>query len=1157
MFNFRYAGAASLLFTCVCAGLLYGQETRGTILGRVQDPSGAIIEGAKVSATNVATGVTVAAESGTTGDFLLPFLLPGTYSLTAHQQGFKQVSRTGIVVRLNEKVTVNVALELGLTTEKVSVVAESPLLQVATAVAGEVIDNKRISELPLKDGNPIMLASLAPGVTNLTSGGMGRSRPFDNISVSSVSVNGAASLSNDFTMDGAPNTTQDRIGFVPPGDMVQEFKIVSAAFDATVGYTPGAVINVSLKSGTNQIHGTTYFFNQNTAFNANTFFNNRDGKDRIPTYLDRWGVSAGGPILLPKIYNGRNRTFWQYGYEALWDGTPESPALLTVPTDSEKRGDFSQLLALGPQYQIYDPATIQPNGNGTFTRQPFPGNIIPSNRLSPVAAKLAELWSPPNTAGTADGSNNYNDPGYVTDRYYSHLMRFDHAINDKHRFFVRVSWNKNVNVYEKRFNDANGANFFRWNKGLAIDDVYVFSPKLLLNVRYGFNRFRETNDPLSRAFDPASFGFASGFIDQVRKIDPARVTLPEIAVAGYAPLGNQGFYTIRPEVHDLTVLMTQTVGSHTLRYGWGGRLYRQNDFDFGRPSGSLAFGTDWTRGPLNTSGSSPIGQGLASFLVGLPTGGSMAVNDTSAQQSTVWSLYLQDDWKVTAKLTLNLGIRYEYETPITERFNRSVRGFDFETPIPIEAAVRANYASNPIPQVPVSQFRAVGGLQFANVNGQPRTLWNADKNNFLPRIGFAYALGSTMAIRGGYGIFFDQLGLSRRRINATGFSRSTDLVPSLDNGQTFSASIANPFPGGFDLPVGAGLGLMTSAGQGISFFQSNLVNPYTQRWELSVQRTVGRNSVVEVMYVGNRGTKLRMSRNLDAVPEAYFSRSPVRDQAAIDFQGAAVANPFYPLLPRTGLAGTTVPRSQLLRPYPQFTSVSTQNNQGYSWYHALQARLERRFSGGITLNAAFTHSKLMEATGLLNEFDAVPERVISASDRPNRLAVSGIYELPFGRGRRFLASTSSIVNHLASGWQFSGLYEWQSGAALGFGNAIFIGDVKEIPLPISERTWSRWFNTDAGFERNGGRQLGANVRFLPSRFSGLRSDGVSNIDASIIKNTYITESVRVQLRAEFINAMNHTQFAAPNTSPTSGAFGQVSAISRLPRVIQFGLKVLF
>jgi len=404
---------------------------------------------------------------------------------------------------------------------------------------------------------------------------------------------------------------------------------------------------------------------------------------------------------------------------------------------------------------------------------------------------------------------------------------------------ARFSWNKNVNVYEKRFNDANGANFFRWNKGVAIDDVYVFSPGLLLNVRYGFNRFRETNDPLSRGFAPADFGFSSSFLDQIRAIDPQRVTLPEINVGGFASLGNQGFYTIRPEVHDLNALLTHTVGSHTLRYGWGGRLYRENDFDFGKPSGSLNFGTEWTRGPLNTSGSAPLGQEFASFLLGVPTGGSMSINDTSAQQSTIWSLYLQDDWKATSRLTFNLGIRYEYETPVTERFNRSVRSFDFTAALPIDAAVRANYAQNPIAQVPVSQFRAAGGYTFPSVNGEPRTLWNVDKNNFMPRIGFAYALGKTMAVRGGYGIFFDQLGLARRRINATGFSRSTDLVPSLDNGQSFTALIGNPFPGGFDQPVGSGLGVMTSAGQNISFFDPKIVNPYTQRWELSVQRSVG------------------------------------------------------------------------------------------------------------------------------------------------------------------------------------------------------------------------------------------------------------------------------------------------------------------------------
>jgi hypothetical protein len=320
---------------------------------------------------------------------------------------------------------------------------------------------------------------------------------------------------------------------------------------------------------------------------------------------------------------------------------------------------------------------------------------------------------------------------------------------------------------------------------------------------------------------------------------------------------------------------------------------------------------------------------------------------------------------------------------------------------------------------------------------------------------------------------------------------------------------------------------------------------------------VTRNAVFEVLYVGNRGTNLRANRNYAAVPAQYFSTSPFRDQGAIDFQNGAVPNPFYPLLPRTGLAGTTVSRAQLLRPFPQFTSLRADTNQGYSWYHALQARFERRFASGISFNASFTQSKLMEAIAYLNEFDGLPERAISNSDRPTRLALSSVYELPFGRGRRFLTGVPKALDYLASGWQFSGIYEFQSGQPLGFGNAIFIGNIQDVRLPVSEREWFRWFNTEAGFERNGARQLGANVRTLPSRFSGLRTDYINNFDLSIIKNTRIGEALNAQLRCEFINALNRTQFGGPNTSPTSGAFGQVSSISRLPRVIQFGLKLIF
>jgi hypothetical protein len=476
---------------------------------------------------------------------------------------------------------------------------------------------------------------------------------------------------------------------------------------------------------------------------------------------------------------------------------------------------------------------------------------------------------------------------------------------------------------------------------------------------------------------------------------------------------------------------------------------------------------------------------------------------------------------------------------------------------PIEAQALANYAQRPIPEVPASQFKAKGGLLFAGVGGNPRTLWKTSKTNFMPRIGFAYSITPRTVLRGGFGIYFEPIGVTYVNVNQTGFNRSTSLVASLDNGQTYVASLTNPFPTGLLRPQGVAGGLSTALGQGISFFNDNLGYPYMQRWQFAVQRQLPGNNLIEVSYVGNRGTRMRISRNFSVTPRQYLSTLPVRDQATIDFLSAQVANPFYPLLPGTGLASSNVSRAQLLVAYPQFTGVSTEVNQGYSWYHSLQVRYEKRMSAGLTGSLSYTWSKMMQGITYRNATDPTPEEVISDQDRTHRLALTWLYELPFGRRKHWGNSANKALSAMISGWQVQGVHTAQSGGALGFGNAIFNGDLKAIDIPDSKRTVERWFNVDAGFERNSSRALASNVQTFSSRFNGIRADGVNNWDMSVIKNTEIKEGVRLQFRAEAINALNHAQFTAPNTTPTSSAFGTVTNEFSWPRVIQFGLKLLF
>lgn len=427
----------------------------------------------------------------------------------------------------------------------------------------------------------------------------------------------------------------------------------------------------------------------------------------------------------------------------------------------------------------------------------------------------------------------------------------------------------------------------------------------------------------------------------------------------------------------------------------------------------------------------------------------------------------------------------------------------------------------------------------------------------MPRVGFAYHFAPKTVLRAGYGIFFGFLGTRRGDVIQTGFSRTTNLIPSLDGGLTFPATLSNPFPDGILEPRGAVDGPQTFLGQNISFFDTRPLAPYMQRWQFGIQRELPRQVVVELSYVGNRGTKIQTDRNLKATPLEHLSGSPVRDQARIDYLSANLPNPFYPLLPGTGLSSALRSRGSLLVAYPHFTGAGVTTNEGYSWYHSMQVKAEKRFSRGYTFQASYTWSKFMEATGFLNDADPVPYRQISDQDFPHRVSVSGILELPFGRKRRFLPDLSPVASAIVSGWQVQGIYAYQSGGALGFGNVIFTGNLKDIPLAGGQRTPERWFNIDAGFERSNARQLASNVRTFPGRFSGIRGAPINNFDLSVIKDTPIREGIKAQFRAEFLNALNHALFSNPNTNPANLAFGGITAERGYPRRVQLGIKLLF
>jgi len=608
------------------------------------------------------------------------------------------------------------------------------------------------------------------------------------------------------------------------------------------------------------------------------------------------------------------------------------------------------------------------------------------------------------------------------------------------------------------------------------------------------------------------------------------------------------------QIHSFNGNLTKYLGSHSLRFGAEFRIYREyRDVRPYEVAPQLTFSSTYTRGPFDNSPAPPVGGEIAAFLLGIP-GGQMQRSTSYANQNLYYGFYIHDDYKVRPKLTLNIGLRYELETPVTERFDRSVAHSAFDEPNPIEAQARANYAASPIPELPASQFRVRGGLTFANAGGNPRTLWEGEKKAFMPRVGFAWEVLPRTVLRGGYGVYYNTIGVNTTTANQTGFSQTTPIQASLDGGRTFIAGTADPLPKGLDPPLGAAGGLTTNLGQSISFFPVRRRQPYAQRWSWGVQRALPGQLLLELAYVGNRSTRLGLNRNLNFTPAQYLSRLPVRDTQTINYLSAQFPNPFNGIRP---IYGTTISRSSLLVAYPQFGSVIVQEPIGYSWYHSLQTRVERRFSRGFTYQLSYTWSKMMEA-GLLNDSDPVLYRSIAALDRTHRLVMSGIWDLPFGRARSFGANLPKAVEFFAGGWQLGMVGQRQSGPPLAFGDiwTLFTGNPDNIKLPRSQRTLERYFNTEAGFNRNSAQQLASNIRVSPIRFSGLRADGQARWDFSAIKNFMVTERMKVQFRAECINAWNHANLSTPNTSPTSSAFGSISTADS-PRLWQMALKFAF
>lgn len=1171
------------------------QETRGIIGGRVTDSTGAVVPGARVIATNTRTNTAVEVTTTGEGNYTMLYLLPGTYTVSVEAQGFKRLNRSGVELRVADRASIDLQLELGGLTETVSVTAEAPLLEVSSATAGQVIDRRRISELPLAEGNPLTLIQLAPGI--VITGGFTSNSALSNSGPSNFESGGSPG-GNEFTLDGSPNTADRqgngaaRVGLQPPTDAVEEFKVVTASFDAQQGRTAGASVDVAVRSGTNELHGTLYEFVRNDKLAANSFVLNRQGTPRQTRRYNRFGGTVGGPIVLPKIYNGRNRTFFFTSYEGIRPITP-SLETLTVPTDAFRRGDFSSLLTGSTPLYVYDPATSRVQGD-RVVRDPIQCNgrlnVICPERLSPVARNYLSFLPPPNT-NVGSSTNNFVGNASPINTYNVFLARGDHHFNERNRLFFRYSQSQREELDENSAGVNNGVRVngrvgHRGNKGGVFDYVYVPSATTVFNLRVGMTRFKQDRFSMSSFdYDVRNLGFSP----QTLALFTAN-TLPQINIGNYSSPVEPTGYLITTPTWSVQPTVTKIAGSHVMRIGYDFRVYQENRSEQTFQAGQFNFNNDFTRvNDLNPS--VPLeqnqAQSIAALLLGRPTGGNFPLLANRAATAKYHGIFFQDDWKVARRLTLNLGLRYELDLGTTERYNRIIRGFDRGAANPAEAAVRANYALNPIPEIAAANFRLPGGLLFADENNRPA--FQADRNNFQPRLGIAYQINERTAIRGGWAMFMVPFVLDA--LNQNGFSRNTPLIASPDRGLTFQSTLANPFPAGYVAEISRNLDSLVGQNPG-TVLTGERKNGIVQRWEVSLQRELPGRWLIEAAYIGNRASDLLTAVDANPISGQYQSTSLVRDQTLINFLDAPVSNPFrnVPQFLGTNLyTASVINRSQLLRPYPQYTGLSEERYNGASSYHAAQMRLEKRFSSGYTFLATYAWSKYLEQTSLLNPTDSAYEKRLSDADSPHRLALSGIWELPFGRGRAFGSNWKGVTEFLLGGFQVQGIYQFQAGRPLTIGNVYFNGNLSDLNMKIAsdtigavgttnilDNTFQRdiretgfYFTDDAvrtngqldySKQRNDTRiNLANNIRTLPSRVSNFRDDNISLLDFSLIKNFAFTERVRLQLRGEAINSLNKAHFSGANVAPRDAAFGRVTNLDTptLPREFQIGLRLVF
>lgn len=1233
-----------LALSLLSPALLFAQGYYGTVSGDLTDPSGAVVPGAKVVLTDQSKGFTFNSTSDGAGRYLFTSIPPGVYTVTVEVQGFEKEVRTNIKVNVSENATANMKLKVASAAETVEVQAQSQALATEDAVTGQVVNRNFISTLPLVDRYVLDFVSIAPGISNQS----------DQNSVSDTGTNfisnGSRGASADILMDGAsitnfePNGGITQVTYVPSAEAVDEFKVQQTNFSAEYGFTGASVVNMITRSGTNSFHGEVYDFIRNGMTDANNWFNNEAGIPLPPVHRNNYGATIGGPIKKDKVF---------FFFD--WDGTRQSSMSTYqagVPSAAERAGNFGELCtsnggafnsagecmangALLPQGQLWDPysGTYETPANGaagayrsafipfdnlaTYTSPGSP-NLPPSlepqpvagNLIDPVAQKLMNLFPTPNY--TAGGLyDNWIGSGATPSANDQFDAKVDYRISEKNLLSVKYSqqwYNSSPYNCFKDFADPCGTGQNGGSAHLfAINDAYTFSPTLVLTSTLGFTRgamrinaYNGLNsNPLGTLGFPSYLG-SNGFEGV-----PA-IGINDYYSASYTNIGQDpyGNYRQGQDTGQLSELLTKIHGNHELKFGFEGRIHQQNYIQTNAPLGIFAF---------NALGSSqcPVyditqcgGDSMASFMMGQISSGAggnvygstYEIEIEPATTNYQYAGFAQDNWKLTPKLTLNLGLRYDVSLPRTERFNR-MNWFNPDVANPLGSIS----FPNPLNPSETTTTQLTGGEVFASPS--ERTNWVTDWTDIQPRFGFAYLLDKKTVVRGGYGIYYDQTRSGANGLlsyGSQGFNQYTNPVVTYQNdGATPYLHLDNPFPNGLIQPPGSSLGLLNDVGYGAigpirnSFYAQT---PYEQSWSFGFERQLPSNIVVTAQYLGKKGTHLYLNggNNADVLGPWVEKLSPSTIGNVLT---AYVNNPLAPLLTSGPLASyyanspltaPTVQAYQLMLPYPQYTSVTTDEPPiANSIYHALQLTLEKRYSNGLQVAANYTVSKSIDDSSIYDgnvswlanttAFIYGPQdpnkpwldRSLSTFDIPQMFKLNYTYDLPVGRGRAYLNNMPRVLDLIVGGWRTAGVWTIQEGFPLAFlmengGNPIpTYGQQRPNIVGTPKRTgggdgnWvNDYFANPSVFQAPAAYTLGDMARDT----GAIRSPFFFTANLSIDKDFALSQSHeewKAELRLEAENAFNHPVFGTPNTMVGDPQFGTINYLAVGPRQVQLALKVMF